>query len=180
MLHEVLGKNINVEDCEEDFSTIYEKGYFPKELMDEIKEANVLLIPNYIIKDKKEAYVFPENTQEFLEYLRDNASDTFKPDIAIDDDGFHKLELHSATITITSLIVKKIVYPIALGLITNFLYDQVKKMHRDKENVSAKVNIIVTEEGKKSKRISYEGPVSSVEEALISATKEIFNDSTGD
>lgn len=177
MLHESSNEVLTIKDCLENFESIYEKEYFPKKLLDEIKKANVLLIPDYIKRDTREGYVFPENTQEFLEYMKDNAGDTLKPDIAVDDDGFKKIELHSATIIITTLVVTNIILPMVVNLVSNFLYDQVKKMHRERKNVSAKVNIIVTEEAdKKSKKISYEGPVSGIKAALNSAAKGIFED----
>lgn len=174
MIHEISEKTLTVEDCSETFETIYEKEYFPKELLTEIKQANVLLIPDYIKKEDKEVYVFPECTQEFLEYLKDNDSDGIEPDIAIDDKGFAQLELHSSAITIATTVVKGIVLQIVINMISNYLYDKVKKMHREKKEVSAKVNIIATEEGKGSKMISYEGPVSEIKEALNSAVKDIF------
>lgn len=177
MQHEINIEALTVKDCSETFETIYEKEYFPKKLLDEIKEANVLLIPDYVKREDKKRYVFPECTQEFLEYVKDNASDNLRPDIAIDDEGFNKLELHSAAITIATFVVTSIALPMMINLVSNFLYDQAKKMHREKKDVSAKVNIITTEEsGKKSKMISYEGPVSGIEEALKSAAKDIFKD----
>ena len=57
----------------------------------------------------------------------------------------------------------------------NFLYDQMKKHHRKEDELSCKLNIIVTD-GKKNKRISYEGPANSAEEALKLAVKGAFND----
>jgi len=182
MAHEVFGKTIKVVVCEENFNTVYEKEYIPKELLDEIKKANVLLIPDCVKRGTEEVYTFPESTQEFLEYVKDNSADALKPDIAVDDEDFNKLELHSTAITIATFVVTNIVLPLMVDLVSSFLYDQVKKMHREKENVSAKVNIIVTEENdKKSKMISYEGPVSGVEDALKTAAKDIFkDDSKGD
>lgn len=176
MRHEICEETLTVKDCSETFETIYEKEYFPKELMNEIKQANVLLIPDYIKREDREGYVFPECTQEFLEYVKDNGSDSLIPDIAIDDENFKKLELHSAVITIATFVVTGIVLPMMINLVSNYLYDQVKKMHREKKDVYAKVNIITTEEGKKSKKISYEGPVSGIEEALKTAAKDIFKD----
>lgn len=177
MQHEINNETLTVSDCSETFETIYEKEYFPKELLDEIKTANVLLIPDYIQRENTEGYVFPETTQGFLKYVKDNASDNLRPDIAINDDGFKKLELHSAVITIVTFVVTSVALPFMINMVSNFLYDQAKKMHREKKDVSAKVNIITIEEAvKKSKMISYEGPVSGIEEALNLAVKDIFKD----
>ena len=181
MQHEIKDEVLTVKDCSENFETIYKKEYFPKKLLDEIKEANVLLIPDIIKRGSENVYVFPESTSEFFEYLKENVSDNLRPDIAIDDEDFKKIEMHSASITIVTFVVKEFVFPIMLGLVSNFLYDAAKKMHRDRKDVSAKVNIIVTDDtGKKSKIISYEGPVSGIENALNLAAKDIFkNDSRG-
>lgn len=175
MKHENNNETFTVRDYSENFESIYKKEYFPVKLLDEIKKANVLLIPDYVERGNDGEYVFPESTKEFLEYLKDNASDNIIPDIAIDDDDYKKMELHSATITIVTFIVKNVALPLMISLVANFLYDQVKRMHREKKDVSTKVNIITTEEiSKKSKMISYEGPVSGVEEALKSAAEDIF------
>ncbi|MCI8507702.1 MAG: hypothetical protein HFJ06_03915 [Lachnospiraceae bacterium] len=177
MTHELLGLKVKIEECKENFETVYQKEYFPQELLDEIKVANVLLIPNHINRNGKEEYIFPETTLEFFEFVKDNIVDGMKPDIAVDDEGFKKLELHSATITVATFVVTSVLFPIMVNLVSSYLYDQVKKMHRNKEDVSAKVNIISTDEnGKKSKMISYEGPVSGIKEALENASKEIFKD----
>ncbi len=174
MKHEISEKTVTVKDCSETFETIYEKEYFPKELADEIKQANVLLIPDHVKWEDKEGYVFPECTQEFLEYVKDNGSDTLIPDIAINDEDFKKMELHSAAIAIATFVTTSIVLPVMINLVSNYLYDKAKKMHRDKKDVSARVSIITTEDGKKSKMISYDGPVSGIEEALKSAAKDMF------
>lgn len=55
-----------------------------------------------------------------------------------------------------------------------FFYDQMKKHHRKEDELSCKLNIIVTD-GKKNKRISYEGPANSAEEALKLAVQGVFN-----
>lgn len=177
MKHEISKETLSVKDCPETFETIYEKEYFPREILDEIKLANVLFIPDYVKRADKNAYVFPECTYEFLEYVKENSSDILKPDVAVSDDSFKKIEMHSATITIATFVVKKIVLALMINLVSNYLYDQAKKMHRDKNEVSTRVNIIATEEAeKKSKIICYEGPVSGVEEALNLAAKDIFKD----
>lgn len=175
MLHESQKESIIIEDTTIDFKTIYDEEYFPKELTDEISKANMLIIPDRFSRENVSEYVFPETTMEFLGYAQEKTSDTFIPDIAADDDTFDKIELHSAVITVATFIVTDIVFPIALGIITNYLYDQMKKHHRKGDELSAKLNIIVTD-GKKNKKISYEGPAGTAEEALKLAVKEAFKE----
>ena len=47
MLHESeLEKKIQVTDVDINFESIYEKDYIPKKYIEDIKQANVLIIPN--------------------------------------------------------------------------------------------------------------------------------------
>ena len=47
MLHESdLEQKINVTDADINFESIYEKDYIPQKYIEDIKQANVLIIPN--------------------------------------------------------------------------------------------------------------------------------------
>lgn len=173
MLHETNNKEIIVEDTTIDFKSIYKEEYFPQDLFAEIQKANMLIIPECFSIEGCSRYVFPETTQEFLEYAKEKACDEFIPDIAADDTTFNKTELHSAVIGVATFIVTSVVFPIALNIVADFLYDQVRKHHRKDNELSCKLDIIVTD-GKENKRISYKGPVDSAEESLKLAVKGIF------
>lgn len=83
--------------------------------------------------------------------------------------------MHSAVIEVAKIIVQWGVLPIATSMLAAFLYDLVKKHHRNPEETAAKVEIITEETStKKSKRITYEGPLSGIKDALTQATKELF------
>lgn len=179
MLHETNNKKITVEDTTCDFKSTYMEKYFPQDLLNEIRKANMLIIPDYFSREGYSGYVFPETTQEFLGYAKEKACDEFIPDIAADDNSFNKTELHSAVITVATFIVTTVAFPIALSIVANFLYDQMKKHHRKEGELSCKLNIIVTD-GKKNKKISYEGPANSAEEALKLAVERTFNDESDD
>ncbi|MBR6985478.1 MAG: hypothetical protein IKH75_18495, partial [Ruminococcus sp.] len=143
--------------------------------IDDIKKANLLIIPNESFRDEGDI-LFPETTREFYDYIRENANDDIVADIAISDDDFQRIELHSAVITVATIIVKNAVLPIVTGMISAFLYDLLKKHHRKSEDTTAKVKIITEEtKSKKCKTITYEGPVSGIKEALDEAAKDIFS-----
>lgn len=175
MKHEIFDTILNVSDSDITFEDIYQKPYIPTEYMAEIKRANLLIIPNESFRDEGDI-LFPETTREFFEYLKDKSDDELVADIAISDEDFQRIELHSAVIEVAKIIVQLVVLPVATGLIASFLYDLVKKYHRRPEDTSAKVQIIAEEtETKKSKKITYEGPVSGIKDALDQATKELFS-----
>ena len=177
MVHESDKEIIRVEDTVLSFESIYNEAYFPKELLNEISKANMLIIPEYFIRENFSEYVFPETTREFLEYAKEHASDDFVPDIAADDDCFNKLEMHSAVVTIATFIVTSVVFPIALSVLANFLTDEIRKHHRKEDELTTKINIIITnDKGNGNKKLYYEGPAGSAEEALKLAVQGIFKD----
>lgn len=174
MKHEIFGNTLKIVDTDLTFEKIYDKDYIPKEYMEEIKRANLLIIPNEGFRDSGDV-LFPETTREFLDYIRDSSKDDIVADIAISDEDFQRIELHSAVIEVAKIIVQWAVLPIATGIISAFLYDLVKKYRRNPEDTSARVQIITEEtKTKKSKMITYEGPVSGVKDALDQAVKDLF------
>lgn len=164
MLHESDANLLEISDSELTFEKIYNKTFFPKQYEEELKQANVLLIPFENVRDGVEI-AFPETTTEFLEFLREQSDTGIIPDIAIDDEHYQKLELHSAVITIVTCIIKNIIWPVVASVIAAFVYDQVKKHNRQTDKTMAKLEIYVEKDGK-TKKIKYEGPASKVEDVL--------------
>ena len=179
MKHEVFKTSLNVEETDITFEEIYKKKYIPIEYIDEIKGANLLIIPNENFRDEGDV-LFPETTREFFDYIKSQSGDQVIADIAISDEDFQMIELHSAVIEVASIIVQLAILPIATSMIASFLYDLVKKYNRSADTTSAKVKIIVEEtESKKSKIITYEGPVSGVKDT-IESSKELFSEGKKD
>lgn len=175
MKHEIFDTVLNVTDSDVTFEKIYKKEYIPTEYLDDIKKANLLIIPNENFRDEGDV-LFPETTREFWDFIREFPNDEIISDIAVSDEDFKRIELHSAVIEVAPIIVQWVVLPIATSMIASFLYDLVKKYRRKPEDTSAKVKIITEEtETKKSKMITYEGPVSGVKDALDQAAKDLFS-----
>ena len=173
MDHESSENCLTITDSSVTFESALTKPYAPKNVLDELKEANLLIIPNENTGRTMEP-VFPETTLDFYEYLKDKAPAEVKTDILASDENFKLLELHSAVLIVAKFIVSVVILPIAVNLVSSYVYDKAKKYHRDKDDLNAEVDIIVEKEkGKESKRISYKGPVSEIEEALNTAVKQI-------
>lgn len=174
MKHEIADMALNISDSDITFEKIYRKPYVPMEYIDDIKKANLLILPNEGFRDEGDL-LFPETTRDFFEFFKVKASNEIVADIVISDEEFQRIELHSAVIEVAKVIVEWAILPIATNIIAAFLYDLVKKYHRKPEDTSAKVQIITEEtETKKSKEIIYEGPVSGIKDALDQATKDLF------
>lgn len=171
MLHESdLEQKINVTDVDINFESIYEKDYIPQKYIEEIKQANVLIIPNEGFRDKKGLF-FPECTSEFYQFLKSKSE--IKTEICIDDDEFEKLELHADIVYVATLVVQYTVLPIVTSMIASYLYDKVKSMNKEKDETNINVHIIVEKNGK-SKKVDYEGSIDNFEKAMKTVEKTIF------
>jgi hypothetical protein len=154
------------------FESISTKEYYPKELDDSIIKANVLLVPFENFRSGYNA-LFPENTKELFDYLKDNENDKLKVEIIANDDTFKEIELHDATILITSFLVTSIIAPFVINLISNFVYDKIKSREKKAKDVQVKMDVYYQKKrNEKSIKITYDGPADKMEEII---TKTIEN-----
>lgn len=153
----IIGSDLN-------FEKIYSKSYFPKEYEEDLKRANLLLIPYEGFKTF-ESPVFPEETMKFYKFIKDYDDNKLIGDICISDENYVELELHADLITLANMVVDIAVLPIAVGLITNYLD---RKIQGRKTDLKVKVNMTVVD-GDKSKSISYEGDADKFEETIKAA-----------
>ena len=180
MKHEIKTCQCEINDIDITFETIYSKPYISPGILKEIKNANVLLIPEENFREDGDV-LFPETTIEFYTYLKEKLPKDAIVDIAISNNDFQRIELHSDAVIVTTIIINSFLYNVICSVISSYLYDLAKKYLKKTTELSAKVQIIVEEtENKKSKIIKYEGPVSEVEKFLSSATKNIFKDEAND
>lgn len=139
-MHEIDGKKVEVVDTETTFEQIYKKEYIPAEYIEDIKKANILIIPNENFREEGDK-LFPETTREFFEFLKDESGEKIITDIAIADEDFQRIELHSAAIEVATIIVQSAIFNIAIGLITNFLYDLVKNTIENQRKQQRKLRL---------------------------------------
>ena len=174
--HEVFDKKIEIEETDITFDSIYDKSFIPQDYIEDIKKADILIIPEENFREEGDV-LFPETTREFLEYLQEQIPKDMSVDIAISDEDFRKIELHSDLVNVATIIVSSTAFSIACSMVASFLYDMAKKLLKRPQDLNAKVKIISEEtKTKKTKSITYEGPVSGIKEALEQASKDLFKD----
>lgn len=172
--HEVFDKKIEIEETDITFDSIYDKPFIPQDYIEDIKKADILIIPEENFREEGDV-LFPETTREFLEYLQEQIPKDMSVDIAISDEDFRKIELHSDLVNVATIIVSSTAFSIACSMVASFLYDMAKKLLKRPQDLNAKVKIISEEtKTKKTKSITYEGPVSGIKEALEQASKDLF------
>lgn len=141
MKHESdIEKMIDVIDTELSFESVYKKEYMPKEYEDEIKSANVLLIPNENFRGKQGLF-FPECTDELLDFMKEQENENVIVDICISDEDFKKLELHADIVYIATMIVQWAVLPITTSMIAAYLYDKLKKSNKSSKETNTYATI---------------------------------------
>lgn len=171
MFHESdLEKDIKITDTDITFETILQKKYIPQKYIDDIKKANVLIIPNEGFRDK-EGYFFPECTSEFYMFLK--RQEGIETEICIDDKEFQNIELHADIIYVATMIIQYVVLPVVTSMIASYLYDKVNSMNKKRKDANTNVHIIVEKNGK-SKKIDYEGNIENFEDAMKTLDKTIF------
>ena len=117
VLHESdLENNIKITDTDINFEIIYNKNYIPQQYINEIKKANVLIIPSEGFRDDNDICYFPECTSEFYGFLKNKKK--IQTEICIDDDHFQTLELH--VIPVPTMELKSHFRGYLLGSIRSF------------------------------------------------------------
>lgn len=164
--------NLNIEDYKEGFEEVYKKSYIPKEYINDIKAANVLLVPSEHFRDK-EGLFFPECTEEFYRYLKQKENEDLKVEIAVADEDFNQLELHADVINIVNIVLQDVVLPIVLSLIESYLLNKIKLQGKSPKDINTNVNLIVEKDGKK-KKVTYNGSIENFEKAVKTVEDNLF------
>ena len=176
MKHECIEAKVKTEEVTTSFDVIYDKPWFPKNDENDIKRANFLILPNEYDSNELEV-LFPETTSDFLSFIqRESTENEVICDIAISEENYYKIEKHSALIDIATVLVTSGLLPLAINMISSFLYDLVKRYRRSPRETSARVNIIAEDtKNNKSLKIEYEGPIDGIQDALNSSISGVFN-----
>lgn len=159
-----------IEESSTTFDSIKNKPFYPLEFDDEIQSADIVILPS-----NEKDVLFPEITTELFKFLSDN--DSIRASISISDDEYKRIEKHCDWIELGVFLVTSIALPIVINLFSNYLYDKLKNLNKKDDEVTADVEIIVEEtKTKKSKRITYKGPVNAIKDTLEKASKDLFDD----
>jgi len=150
---------LKIEDTERSFDFWLNRPFIPATLRGQLSRANVLLVPTEGYRDF-DGPVFPEGTEQLLDYLRNDCPDGASVDICIDDDEYRELVIHDAIVVISSMIVSSVVCPLIVNRIQRYL-------DRRRSSDQTHVKVRITEvEGGKAREITYEGPFAGFEPTL--------------
>lgn len=159
---------IEINESNITFESVYNSPYSPQD--EEFKQANMLLLPYHNFREGVE-YCFSEYAEEILQYVRKNGSEELKTDIAITDEKYQIIEMHSMLLDLGLFIVQNVLIPMAVSILANFIYDKVKSLHKDNKEVNVRVRIISQDTDGKSKEIRYDGSADEFDMVIKAAEK---------
>lgn len=145
--------------------TYLNKGVFSEETKERVSNAEIVLLPNFNFRDKVDR-AFQPDTISFYKYSMANKNNDINIEL-FENKGEEKvLALHSFDIWIpTILIVSDVLFPIAINLVSNFVYERMKGRPNDEPTVH--FNLIVENKEKGiSKNLSYKGPMDGFNESF--------------
>lgn len=176
MLHESnKTKTLIVCDSGITFAEVLAKPYISDDIKGDVMSANALILPNENFREGFDL-LFPEYTSEFFAFIKSNQSDGLNVDIAISDDDYKPIEMHSEMLNLPLLIVEWVALPLLINVISNFLSDFITKRKNARNEHKVKIKIIVEEtKTKKTKTIEYEGDADKFSDAMSSIAETLFN-----
>jgi len=117
-----------------------------------LSAADALIVPEKDFRDGV-AFVFHQDTTTLYRYLSTQLTGSMSIEICSNDDEYLEISLHSASFRISKIVVGYVAAPLLVGLLTNYLYDQMKAKPSD--NVEA--TLVVEDHECRSFKFSYKG-----------------------
>lgn len=143
------------------FGSVYKEEYVPKD--ESFKRANCLILPYKNFRDGVD-YCFSEYAREVLEYLKENPDGNILMDIAAADEYYQTIELHSLHLKVGIFVTTSILLPVVVNLVSNYVYDKIKSLHRKESEVEVYVEYISELPDGSSISLNYEGPADKLGE----------------
>lgn len=158
---EKLRVNVEHELSDKGFEYWVNRPYIESDLKKGLLKANVLIVPAENFRDVP-YQVFPIQTVELFEYIKDNAPQDVTIDLCASDKDYRELALHGDIVQVASMVIQYAVWPIVIGIVSRYIYD---RLGIGAENANVKSELFIEKEGK-TIALKYDGPASSYENTL--------------
>lgn len=116
-----------------------------------LSAADLLIVP---LKDFRDGvpFLFHQDTPALLRYLAAELGD-LKVEICATDEEYVEISLHSSSFRLSAIVVTYVVAPLAINLLSSYVYDELKA----KPNDSVELTLIVEDHQCKSFKFSFNG-----------------------
>jgi len=119
---------------------------------EEINAAAALIVPEKNFREEV-AFVFHHDTTRLYRYLLENLGGDLSLEICSNDDEYCEISLHSSSFRLSTLVISYLAAPLLVGLLTNYLYDELKA----KPNDSVEATLIVEDHECRSFKFAFKG-----------------------
>lgn len=102
---------------------------------DQLIAADALIVPEKDFRDGV-PFVFHQDTTTLYKFLSEQLKGQIAIEICASDDEYVEISLHSASFRISKIVMSYVAAPLIVGLLTNYLYDELKAKPTDKVEAS--------------------------------------------
>jgi hypothetical protein len=159
-MEKIFNEYFELNDCELTFDAVLKDKNLTPTRVNELQTSQMLFLPakNH---NKNDGYCFYSATRDFYLYSKkENPNNHF--DFCVEKDNYQEIALNSYELFLGTLIIKDVVLPFFVSLISNYVYDKLKS----DDNIC--VNIIVTnDKTNKSQEISFRGTRDDFKEKVV-------------
>lgn len=127
-------------DSNNDFDFWINQDFIPDNLKNDLRNANLLFIPQSFHRRDQEYLTFPVNTEELYNYIIENSQDEIIPNICISSNAYREIALHGYEIYLGSFVVTSIIVPIFISLISEYIN---RKIYRKNDDPTININITI-------------------------------------
>lgn len=123
-----------------------------KGLEPQLAVADILIVPLHEFRPGFK-FVFHQDTPALYQYLKSTLADQMVVEICANDDEYLEIALHSNFLRLSRIVVSYVVAPVVLGLMTNYIYDELKAKPGD----TVELSLTVEDEQCKAFNFSFTG-----------------------
>jgi hypothetical protein len=122
-------------------------------IISSLKHADLIVLPQEGFRDRP-GPVFPVGTEELFRYLKDGLPVGTVLEIAVDEDKYVELALHSDLLVLGSFLVTSVIGPLLANLISDYVN---RRQIASQRRTDVKIDIRIEVPGR-TDSITYEGP----------------------
>ena len=112
--------DLTVETTTDNFETWIAKDFVSEDLKATLRQASILLVPTIGFRRENEP-TFPILTEELYSYLKETLPKEYLVELCVDDSKFLAIALHSDYKRIGNFIVKEVVLPVFITLLSAYI-----------------------------------------------------------
>jgi hypothetical protein len=161
---------LSVSPCDETYSSFIDKDYISDGIRQQLRDTNILVIPNEGYSDLSEERHFPSGTVELFQYIVDQRDERISIGLCIEEDDYKELALHADWVYLADFVVKDIIAPILVTLLAEYII-HLRGKHVGDTIVKSRI-IVVDKRNEHKVEMNYEGPATEYKDIMLSAISE--------